>query len=233
MGKKVARTQWSASTFSTAGVLPCQGPSSNVSTTSPARRKSCILKCSQPKPGPPVVSILTTRVTPSALGLAAQVAAGAVAWGGAAARVGAEPGAGVGAGRVCAQATPTVIETKTAHALATRIAGSPCIRRFIVGYTGLIEGTKLGQKSTNLPSRPAELAPILFSWLRSPRKPGGAAPLSRAPERECMRADIAWLIMTIGLAASTAAGAEDVKISVPNGACGIPPSRNSGSVPGS
>jgi len=29
-----------------------------------------------------------------------------------------------------------------------------------------------------------------------------------------MRADIAWLITTIGLAASTAAGAEDVKISV-------------------
>src|SRR5215211_4445326 len=208
MGKKVARTQWSASAFSTAGVLPCQGPSSNVSTTSPARRKSCILKCSQPKPGPPVVSISTTRVTPSALGLAAQVAAGAVAWGGAAARVGAGPGTGVGAGRVCAQATPTVIETKTAHALATRIAGSPSIRRFIVGYTGFIEGTKLGQKSTNLPSRRSELAPVLFSWLRSPRNRVTQRPFPGPHERQCMRADIAWLITTIGLAASTAAGAE-------------------------
>src|SRR5262245_31235203 len=118
MGKKVARVQCSASAFSTAGVLPCQGPSSNVSTTSRSRRKSCILKCSQPKPGPPVVSISTTRETPSAFGLPAQVAPGAAAGGGAAARVGAA--AGAGAGRVCAQAaprTPVEIEIKTAHAL--------------------------------------------------------------------------------------------------------------------
>src|SRR6185436_14221612 len=59
----------SASVLSTEGVLTGQGPSSKVSTTSWSRRKSSCLKCSKPKPGPPVVSISTTRVTPSALGL--------------------------------------------------------------------------------------------------------------------------------------------------------------------
>src|SRR5215471_4428148 len=127
MGKKVALVQWSASALSTAGVLPCQGPSSKVSTTSPARRKSCILKCSQPKPGPPVVSTSTTRATPRALGLPAHAGA-AAAGGGAAASVGA--GAGEGAGRVCAQAVPRIprdMETKTAVALATRMEGLPLL----------------------------------------------------------------------------------------------------------
>src|SRR5204862_5391481 len=58
---------WSAA--STAGVFLGHGPSSKVRTTSPSRRKSWLLKCSKPKPGPPVVSISTTRATPSALGL--------------------------------------------------------------------------------------------------------------------------------------------------------------------
>ena len=61
----------SPSAFSTAVVLPGHGPSSKVSTTSFGSRKSSCLKCSKPKPGPPVVSISTTRPTPSASGLAA------------------------------------------------------------------------------------------------------------------------------------------------------------------
>ena len=46
------------------------GPSSKVSTTSLSVRKSNCLKCWKPKPGPPVVSITTVRLTPSASGLA-------------------------------------------------------------------------------------------------------------------------------------------------------------------
>src|SRR3954447_23376928 len=56
---------WSASVFSTEGVLTSHGPSSKVSTTSLSLRKSSCLKCSNPKPGPPVVSICTTRETPT------------------------------------------------------------------------------------------------------------------------------------------------------------------------
>jgi len=62
-----------ASAASTAGVFFGQGPSSKVSTTSPSRRKSWLLKCSNPKPGPPVVSISTTREIPKALGLLHEV----------------------------------------------------------------------------------------------------------------------------------------------------------------
>src|SRR5438128_2444784 len=69
MGKKIALVQCAASAASTIWVFLGQGPSSKVSTTSPSRRKSWVLKCSKPKPGPPVVSISTTRDTPSALGL--------------------------------------------------------------------------------------------------------------------------------------------------------------------
>ena len=72
MGKNVALRQWCASAASTAGVLPGQGPSSKVSTTSPGFKKSCILKCSTPKPGPPVVSICTVREMPNASGLPGQ-----------------------------------------------------------------------------------------------------------------------------------------------------------------
>jgi len=59
-----------ASALSTSGVLTGHGPSSNVSTTSLSVRKSSCLKCSKPKPGPPLVSISTTRLTPKASGLA-------------------------------------------------------------------------------------------------------------------------------------------------------------------
>src|SRR5215472_3709733 len=73
MGKKIALVQCAASAASTAGVFFGQGPSSKVSTTSPSRRKSWLLKCSNPKPGPPVVSISTTREIPKALGLLHEV----------------------------------------------------------------------------------------------------------------------------------------------------------------
>src|SRR6478672_4323174 len=68
MGKKIALVQCAARAESTACVFLGQGPSSKVSTTSPSRRKSWLLKCSNPKPGPPVVSISTTRAIPKASG---------------------------------------------------------------------------------------------------------------------------------------------------------------------
>src|SRR5258708_13470337 len=82
----MALGQWGAGGGSTAGVFFGQGPSSKVSPTSPSRRKSWLLKCSNPKPGPPVVSISTTRETSKALGLLHEVAAG----------IGHAPAAGVG-----------------------------------------------------------------------------------------------------------------------------------------
>src|SRR5258708_10548101 len=73
IGKKIALVQCAASAASCAGVFFGQGPSSKVSTTSPSRRKSWLLKCSKPKPGPPVVSTSTTREIPKALGLLHEV----------------------------------------------------------------------------------------------------------------------------------------------------------------
>src|SRR5271154_7271123 len=69
ISKNVALMQLSCSALSTIGVLPGQGPSSKVSTTSLSRRKSYCLKCSVPKAGPPVVSICTIRDSPIAFGL--------------------------------------------------------------------------------------------------------------------------------------------------------------------
>src|SRR5471032_1001597 len=85
----------SASALRTAGVLPGHGPSSKVNTTSFSLRKSSSLKCSKPKPGPPVVSISTVRAMPRALGLVQGALVGAAAAGtgaacGAAAPAGAE-----------------------------------------------------------------------------------------------------------------------------------------------
>src|SRR5215467_2003143 len=92
IGKKIALVHCSASAASTAGVWRGHGPSSKVSTTSPGCRKSWLLKCSKPKPGPPVVSTSTTRPMPSALGLPGQdtvlVGAGGAAPAGAAGRAG-------------------------------------------------------------------------------------------------------------------------------------------------
>src|SRR3954452_23814792 len=69
MAKKMPVVHSSASALSTAGVLTGHGPSSNVSTTSWSVRKSSCLKCWKPNPGPPEVSISTTREMPIALGL--------------------------------------------------------------------------------------------------------------------------------------------------------------------
>src|SRR6516162_8654787 len=97
MGKKIALVQFAASACSTAGVFFGQGPSSKVSTISPSRRKSWALKCSKPNPGPPVVSISTTREIPIASGLsghdeATRGTAGAGAGAGAPAGAGAATG---------------------------------------------------------------------------------------------------------------------------------------------
>src|SRR3974377_71247 len=69
MGKKIALVQCAASAASTARVFFGQGPSSKGSTTSPSARNSKLLKRSNPKPGPAVVSTSTTREIPSASGL--------------------------------------------------------------------------------------------------------------------------------------------------------------------
>src|SRR3954454_14257102 len=110
----------SASVLRTDGVLTGHGPSSKVSTTSLSRRKSSCLKCSKPKPGPPVVSISTVRDTPSASGTshfdadlfapAAAPAAGARLGvkPGAVARAGAPPGTRAGAGATSGGAEPVV-----------------------------------------------------------------------------------------------------------------------------
>src|SRR5436190_20472264 len=87
MVKKMPVVHSSASVFKTEGVFTGHGPSSKVSTTSLSRRKSSSLKCSKPKPGPPVVSISTVRPMPSAFGL---LQGGRV-----------ETGAGGGAGAAC------------------------------------------------------------------------------------------------------------------------------------
>src|SRR4051812_41906722 len=101
IGKNTALVHCAASAASTAGVLRGQGPSSKVSTTSPARRKSMLLKCSKPKPGPPVVSISTTRATPSASGFPGQAA---FATGGGPAGAAAGAGAAGAGAAACAKA---------------------------------------------------------------------------------------------------------------------------------
>src|ERR1700754_5121635 len=91
----------SASAFSTAGVFFGQGASSDGSTTALSRRKSSSLKCSKPKPGPPVVSISTVRATPSAPGVvqAARAGCGACCGGGGLTKpAGAAAAAGAGGG---------------------------------------------------------------------------------------------------------------------------------------
>src|SRR5437588_2196939 len=96
IGKKMPVVHSSASVFKTEGVLTGQGPSSNVSTTSLSGRKSSCLKCSKPNPGPPVVSISTTRAIPSAFGFVQGAFTG--------------PGGGVSAGAAdaCGAVTPLV-----------------------------------------------------------------------------------------------------------------------------
>src|SRR3984957_9170590 len=129
MGKNPALVHSSASALSTAGVLAGHGPSSNVSTISLSARKSSCLKCSKPNPGPPVVSISTTRATPSASGLVQGGLAGAgVATGaGAAVAAGAAPDL---AGGVCDHAAPVAqseIAPAKVSAAAIRIVVFPVV----------------------------------------------------------------------------------------------------------
>src|SRR3954447_26234948 len=113
MAKKMPVVHSSASALSTAGVLTGQGPSSNVSTTSLSLRKSSCLKCSKPKPGPPVVSICTTRATPSASAALLQATLGDGGAGGA---------AGGGAG---VAAAPFAAGAAVAGTAAAGVAAAP------------------------------------------------------------------------------------------------------------
>src|SRR6202051_2161344 len=106
IGKKPALVQLAASASRTSCVLCGQGPSSKVSTTSPGCRKSYCLKCSKPKPGPPVVSISTVRETPSASGWPGQLTG--VGAGGGATATGAAGGDAAGAGGLAAGAAGAV-----------------------------------------------------------------------------------------------------------------------------
>src|SRR5271166_6000381 len=122
MGKKIALVQFAASAASTAGVFFGHGPSSKVSTISPSRRKSWALKCSKPNPGPPVVSISTTREIPIASGLPGQEAAtcGAVAGVGAA---GAGAGAAAGAAGTAGACAATCVAAAVGVFSATIVGG--------------------------------------------------------------------------------------------------------------
>src|ERR1700694_2066570 len=118
MGKKIALVQLAASAASTSCVLCGQGPSSKVSTTSPGCRKSYCLKCSKQKQGPPVVSISTTRETPSASGWPGQLIGAAAAAGGGA--IGAAAGGAAAAGAAaCAMAVAAAGATAGAAAGTT------------------------------------------------------------------------------------------------------------------
>ena len=147
ISKKVAFRHSSVSALSTAGVLPGQGPSSKVKTTSLSRRKSYCLKCSKPKPGPPVVSISTMRVSPMPSGLshagmagaagvgfacaAATLGAAGVAWVACATRMGAGAGA---AGALAAGALAA--GELAAGALAAGAASAPDWATWLTGLTG-------------------------------------------------------------------------------------------------
>src|SRR5262245_9645500 len=151
IGKKIALVHCSARAASTAGVRPGHGPSSKVNTTSPGRRKSWLLKCSKPKPGPPVVSTSTMRATPRALGLLQdETGAGAKAAGpgserdGAAAGVGAcatTAGGGVvfcGAGAAAAGSSLTGRLSAEAWATVDKVVGSDTV---VVLAAGAAEST--------------------------------------------------------------------------------------------
>src|SRR6185437_12280186 len=129
IGKNSPLVHSSASAFSTAGVLPGHGPSSNVSTTSFGSRKSSCLKCSKPKPGPPVVSTSTTRATPSASGLAQAGFAG-VATG----------GVGIAASRDDKEA---VVSTSSMAASFLAVAGSGGFAAMVCGGAASARGAEV------------------------------------------------------------------------------------------
>src|SRR6185312_7533686 len=94
-------------------------------------RKSNSLKCSKPKPGPPVVSISTVRPTPSAFGLLQAARAGCFGWGaaGAAAGMGAAAGAAFWAAACDHAKEGAQSETATSNPAATRISIFPDFER--------------------------------------------------------------------------------------------------------
>src|SRR5580692_9572515 len=162
MMKKTPVVHSSASVFSTEGVLTGHGPSSMVSTTSFSRRKSSCLKCSKPNPGPPVVSISTTRLIPSASGLLQGGLAGA----GVAARAGAAAGL---AGGVCDHAAPLAqseIAPAKINPAAIRMLGFPCV--LAAPGRGRPDGQRRDFPASAHHSRVAALRYIGFSRIRGP-----------------------------------------------------------------
>src|SRR5580704_8546683 len=142
IGKNTALVQLAASAASTSTVLCGQGPSSKVSTTSPGCRKSYCLKCSKPKPGPPVVSISTTREMPSASGWPGQLTGvGAAAGAGAGGVVGTMAGIGTGAacaaGAACAMAEAPDGVTAGA-AVATTVGVGAAVATTVCAGLGLV-----------------------------------------------------------------------------------------------
>src|ERR1700750_2587008 len=107
----------SDSALSAAGVLTGHGPSSKVSTTSLSLRKSSCLKCSKPKPGPPVVSICTTREIPRTSVPPLQATLGPAGGAG----TGGEAGAAC-----CAGAAPLAAGAAAGAAGAALLAGGNC-----------------------------------------------------------------------------------------------------------
>src|SRR5450631_189274 len=145
MVKKMPVVHSSASVFSTEGVLSGHGPSSNVSTTSLSRRKSSCLKCSKPNPGPPVVSISTTRAIPSALGFAQGIFAGAGA------------AAGKGAGAACRAAAPLVAgvcdhAVPDAHSETTPAKIKPAAMRIVFPLMLIASGPRLSPSPERFPA---------------------------------------------------------------------------------
>src|SRR5579862_6349441 len=133
IGKKTALVQLAASAARTSAVLCGQGPSSKVSTTSPGCRKSYCLKCSNPKPGPPVVSISTTRETPSALGWPGQLTG---------CGVGSGAGAGIGAGAGTAAAAAVGTAAFGATAFGATALGAIALGATAFGAAaGMVAGT--------------------------------------------------------------------------------------------
>src|SRR5258708_24908329 len=104
------------------------GPSAKVSTISLSARKSNCLYCRKPKPGPPVVSITTVRLTPSASGLAQVDFAGTGA------------GTGAAAGFESAAVTST---SSLAASLAAAGAGSADLAAMVCGGAAPARGEEV------------------------------------------------------------------------------------------
>src|SRR5215213_2184688 len=141
----------SASAFSTAGVVG-HGPSSKVSTTSFSVRKSSCLNCWKPKPGPPVVSATTTRLTPSASALAH------FCW----------PGAGAGAAGLgwLERAAVTSTSSRGAAGLAATGSGSAFLALTVCGAAASARGDEVQNHTPAITTAETTLANIRANALR-------------------------------------------------------------------